>query len=1022
MTSRLAVPDPRGRDHRRRANAAKRGRFVPWRGGQPRLYSSLLILLLVLIAAPPASAVDLRDVLADYTLTSWSRKDGLSGPVWAFAQDADGFLWLGNDDGLVRFDGVRFVAWNDLEPNTLPHAPVRALRVTRDGAIWVGFGGQDGGVARIAGNTARLFRSQDAAAAPSGQITALAEDRAHAIWVAGASGLFRFADNRWQKFGAADGLPDAPVNNVYVDSSGTLWVGTGIGLFCRREGNEDRFAQLEASPDPLRGLSLSEDASGAMWSNDPVVGFRPVGNRSPAPGPVESGRGYRLIHDRDGNLWVATIGQGLWRVRKRPVADHPTIERTTVLSGLSSDAVRSVFEDRDGNIWAGTTEGVDRLVPHRVTPWSGLGIVSTIAVTPDDHILVGTAEGILRFTQTPAGWQRDATRIPIVGIRAIRAGTHGRVWVLAASGWFRIVGTRLATVPLPPKAAAIDAIATDTKDGMFAIAHDGTIYRDDGASVEIAARLSELDNVRITSAFADRRGRFWVAFSGSRVGVLRETFTSFGAQEGLGPGPHYAFYEDQSGSIWVSGTDGLSRFANGQFAFIGRPNGLPPGGIFALAEDADHNLWLATGAGLLRVPPGEFDAAIANPHYQLHFRTYDPSDGLAGFPAALGDSQAVRAGDGTLWFVTSRGMSMVEPRLLAAARPAPRVSVERVEADDRPIRNPSSVALPAGTSKLLIDYTAPELTSPLKLRFRYRLEGFDADWIDAGTRRQALYTNLPPRRYRFRVAASGDEGRWTEREAALEFGIAPRFYQTPWFYLLVLAGGSLIVYGSWQWRLRQLRRQFALVLGERVRVSRELHDTLLQSLVGVALEFEAIAKSLDSSPAAAKERVVKMRERVEEYIREARRSIWSLRSPALETRDLVEALRESGKRAAAGQPVRFEFDLAGTPRRFAGNVEHQLLRIGQEAVLNAVRHARAQQVRMTLEYTDDAVALRVADDGAGFAADTAGEGTSDHYGITTMTERAQQVGGRLTISSRPNAGTTIEAVVPAAAAADSDAD
>jgi signal transduction histidine kinase/ligand-binding sensor domain-containing protein len=985
-------------------------------GGRHRWRATVLVLLAA-AAAVPAFAVDLRDVLADYTLTSWSRKDGLVGPVWAFAQDADGFLWLGNDEGLVRFDGVSFVAWNDLVPNTLPHASVRALRVTRDDALWIGFGGDAGGVARVSGKTARMFRSQDTRDAPSGQITAIVEDRAHAIWAAGANGLFRFAADRWQKLGAADGLPDGPVNNAYVDTAGTLWVGTAVGFFSRQEAAEGRFAQVESSEDSLRGLSLSEDASGRMWSSDPVVGFRPVGNRAaPQAPPVESGRGYRLIHDRDGNLWVATLGQGLWRVRNRTAPDRPTIERTTVLSGLSSDAVRSVFEDRDGNIWAGTTEGIDRLVPHRVTPWSGLGIVSTIAITSDDHILVGTAEAILRFTRTPSGWQREPTRIPLVGIRAIRTALHGRVWVLAASGWFRVDGTRLAAVPLPPKAAPIDAIATDSKGGMFAIARDGTIYRDDGSSVEMAARLSELDNVRITAAFADRKGRFWVAFSGSRVGVLRETFTSFGAQEGLGPGPHYAFYEDQSGSIWVSGTDGLSRFANGQFAFIGRPNGLPPGGIFAIAEDADHNLWLATGAGLLRVPPGEFDAAVSNAQYQLHYRTYDTSDGLAGFPAALGDSQAVRAGDGTLWFVTSRGMSMVQPRLLAAPRPAPRVSVERVEADERPIRNPSSAVLPAGSSRLLIDYTAPELTSPLKLRFRYRMDGFDADWIDAGTRRQARYANLPPRRYRFRVAVSGDDGRWAEREAALEFAIAPRFYRTPWFYAVLLLAASLLVYGSWQWRLRQLRQQFALVLGERVRLSRELHDTLLQSLVGVALEFESIAKSLDSSPAAAKARVVKMRERVEEYIREARRSIWALRSPALETRDLVEALRESGVRAAAGRPIRFEFDLEGTPRRFAGNVEHQLLRIGQEAVLNAVRHARAQQVKMTLEYTDDGVALRVADDGAGFTTDPASEATSDHYGITTMKERAQQVGGRLTITSRPNAGTVIEAVVPAALA------
>jgi signal transduction histidine kinase len=300
----------------------------------------------------------------------------------------------------------------------------------------------------------------------------------------------------------------------------------------------------------------------------------------------------------------------------------------------------------------------------------------------------------------------------------------------------------------------------------------------------------------------------------------------------------------------------------------------------------------------------------------------------------------------------------------------------------------------------------------LKTRFRYRLDGFDSGWVDAGNRRQALYTNLPPGDYAFHADVSSDEGRWSETEALWAFSIAPRFYQTWWFYGVVAVAAAGFIWGAWALRVRQLRRQFSLVLGERVRLSRELHDTLLQSLVGVALEFDAVSKSIDSTPEVAKARVVRIRERVEEYIREARRSIWSLRSPALETGDLVEALRDGATRAMSDQPVELEFSVTGVPQRYASDVEHQLMRIGQEAVLNAARHAHAQTIRMHLDFGPQTVALRVADDGQGFDLQRTAEGTTDHYGITTMRERAEQVGGHVTITSQPGHGTLVEAVVP----------
>jgi signal transduction histidine kinase/ligand-binding sensor domain-containing protein len=958
----------------------------------------------------PLRAVDLRDVLTDYTVTSWSRKDGLTGPVWAIAQDANGFLWLGTDAALVRFDGVRFVTWEGLGGQPLPRLPIRALSVTPSGTLWVGFGG-GGGVARIDDRAVTTFVASETSDS-MGAVTGILVDVTGTTWASSASGLYRLANSRWEHLGAKDGLPDDAAVNAFVDRRGALWVSTTDGLYKRDRVADGAFLRLEPSLDPQRTLSLSEDGSGRVWATDSLVGFRALGADSGLRG-TEAGRGYRLLHDRDGNLWVATIGQGLWRVRPAPAKPgRLTVERTTVLSGLSSDAVRTVFEDRDGNIWAGTTEGVDRLVPHRVTPWTNLGLVNTIDAGSDGRIWAGTADGLISFSRDASGWQAAEARVPVRGVTAIRAISGGSLWVSTATALYRVQGTSVVQLQ-PPRAIRtlnIEALAADAAGEAWIVTSAGDVLRTDGGSLRLADRVPELRGVRTNAALVDRGGRLWVAYAGTRLGVVGgpgEFRTLNGA--GVGAGPHYDIYEDQSGAIWISGADGLSRVAGDRIAFAGRASGLPPGGVYSITQDGRKDLWLATASGIIRLDPAEFERAAQAPLYVMRFRIYDTSDGLAGYPVTLGDRNAVRAEDGTMWFVTSRGISVADPRALGAQRQAPLVAIDEVRANDVRVAGND---LPPGTSKLEVEYTAPELTSPLKTRFRYRLEGFDADWIDAGTRREALYTNLAPRQYTFRVAVSQDDGRWSDTEATWALTLHPRFYQTWWFGFLIVASIAAITWAAWQFRVRQLRRQFALVLGERVRLSRELHDTLLQSLVGVALEFDAVSKSLESSPATARDRVIKIREQVEEYIRDARRSIWSLRSPALETGDLIEALRDMATRTTSGHDIAVSFEQTGECRPLSSNVEHQLLRIGQEAMLNAVRHSGATSVTMRLQYDATSITLTIVDNGGGFDGARVAEGTTDHYGLTTMKERAQQAGGRLMIASTPGRGTTVEAVVP----------
>jgi len=527
-----------------------------------------------------------------------------------------------------------------------------------------------------------------------------------------------------------------------------------------------------------------------------------------------------------------------------------------------------------------------------------------------------------------------------------------------------------------------------------------------------------MGDTRIKVLYADRSARLWAALADGRV-VIRDrsgTFSVFGPADGLGAGTCRQIFEDDEGAIWLAATGGLSKYANGRFVTVRSDHGFPVSDLTAITEDDVHTLWIGTGFGLLRVLRTDFDEVAAGRSAGIPYSSYDRSDGLAGLPHAYNNNRrVVRASDGRLWFVTSRGLSVVNPRAFRDLPARHPITVEYVTADESRLKATSGLHLPARTTRLEIGYSELNLSSPLRTRFRYRLEGFDADWIDAGTRRTAFYTNLPPRPYTFRVLASAPDGTWVEPGAALEFSIAPMFYQTNWFMAGVVLAIGLGVWGIWQLRLRKIRQQFALLLGERVRLSRELHDTLLQGLVGVALQFDAIAADVETHAPAMQRNFVRMRKQVEEYIREARQSIVDLRSQHLRRRDLVSALREAGEHLTGDHAIRFELSVSGEPRPCSRKVEDELLRIGQEAVNNAVRHAHPTVVHVGLTYTDAAVILQVTDDGCGFDHRLLVEAAADHYGLISMRERAEEIGASLEITSEVNHGTNVRAVVPMAA-------
>jgi signal transduction histidine kinase len=362
--------------------------------------------------------------------------------------------------------------------------------------------------------------------------------------------------------------------------------------------------------------------------------------------------------------------------------------------------------------------------------------------------------------------------------------------------------------------------------------------------------------------------------------------------------------------------------------------------------------------------------------------------------------------------VTGGGLTIVNPASAGEPHGPVQARIEgalvdglAVDVDARPSR------LSPGVSALQIKYTAFHFAAPETVRFRYRLDGFDANWVAAGTKRDAFYMNLPPRDYRFRVAAGDAERGWTGSEAVWAFTIAPHFYQTWWFAASAAVAVAGIFILVWQGRAHQVRRRFAIVLAERVRLSREIHDTLLQSLVGVSLQFEAVARMLEpASP--ARERLIDLRNQVEAYIREARQSIWNLRSPTLQTHDLEAALRDAGARAVAGSSIALAVDVSGEPRRESLDVDEQLLRVGQEAILNAVRHAYPRRIAVDLRYERESIVLRVSDDGRGLDPIAAERDPAGHYGLLGLKERAERVGGSCSIEAVEGRGTLVQVVVP----------
>jgi diguanylate cyclase (GGDEF)-like protein len=783
--------------------------------------SRLPILLLAywVLAPRPADALDPMRRPAQYGHDVWQTDQGLpQNSVIAIEQTRDGYLWLGTYQGLVRFDGTRFVAFHS--GNTpaiannrivalaedghgglwiginggglvryqngrfnafnagsgLPSDAVSALLVTRDGALWIGT--RDAGVSRFAGGRFQNFTRADGLAHRG--ITSLCQTRDGAIWVGTEGGLNRYADGVFRAYTTAEGLPVNDVWAIHEDSRGALWIGTFGGGLSRFDG--DRFTTYTTS-DGLSNdtvFALLEDRDANLWIGTNGGGLsRLRGGRferfSVAEG-LSDDFVYALEQDREGNLWVGTFSGGLNRLK------NVAVTTMTVRDGLARDFIYSTYQDRAGTVWLGAVQGTLMRMTGDVLSAAALPQamadfdVWSMSESPDGTLFVGTdGGGVLTFDGerfTHPSWNASLAN-PIVWV--VTHGRDGSLWIGTAGGGVSRV-----------RAGVVETLGT----------------------------ARGLRNLFVRAIREDRRGRVWIGTDGGGLAILdKGQLTTISTAEGLASNFVRCFYEDAAGSMWV-GTygGGLSRVADGRVTNYTTRNGLFDDVVFQIVEDGG-SLWMSCNRGIFRVSLKELDELARGDRAVVSSIAYGRADGMRSLECSDGSPGGIRTRDGRLLFATAKGLAIVQPSRIPRNDVPPPILIDYVLADGRPVSPGERVDARRGRGRFEFHYVSPSLMAPEKVRYRHRLAGFEQDWVEAGPARLASYTNLPPGAYRFEVQAQNNDGVWSQAAAAFEFERAPRFFETYAFYGAALALLAMGGTGGHLLRVRRARRRELELMG-----------------------------------------------------------------------------------------------------------------------------------------------------------------------------------------------------------------
>lgn len=923
----------------------------------------------------------------------------------ALLESREGFLWIGTGAGLARFNGTAFDHYSRINVPGFAHNEIQCLAEGPDGAVWIGT--SEPGLYLFRRGAVRAFGPAEGL--PDQPIHRLLRDRAGTLWAAPVEGpLLRYDGHRFQAVSTE--AAQLRIRALAEGLESTIWVGTaGSGLWRLRQG---RLALAAVASDEITALDTGTD--GEVW-----VGTRSHGLLKLNEGRLESPAWTRdlppraisaLMQDRQGSLWIGAEHVGLFRRTRGgrlEAAPSSTGSRWTPLS---------LLEDSSGALWSGTENRGLRVlypVPFETVPAAGADSEEPAWMVCQDSqgtvwCLTGDQElGAIRQGRIQRVHPSARLAAPIVSIWPRKAGglwagtRNGEIYVVERDQFRRIHG------PDGPRRDAILTLYEDPHQILWvATAHLGLIRFAPGAPPLLFPAVQG-----VQAMAGGGPDPLFLASRTRGLGILESGETRWlGRKEGLGSSGVRSLHLDADGFLWLGTDDGLRCYRNGVFkGLAGRPGPLMLA-IHAILEDSKHRMWLSTSQGVLQIPRAALARGLdqSEPPRAVLF---DHHDGMPSREAQAGAQPAAwLTREGDLYFPTSRGLARMAGGSDLPPGPPLRLHILKAESDETVLPEASPIQVPPGTRRFQVHYAATSLTRADKVRFQYRLEGWEQAWNEVGGRRFSSYSNLPPGSYRFVLQAWRQDEDGPPQERSVEIYVQPFFYQRSLFWAVCALGAG--AFGGWLLRLRlqQLKARSA-VLVERNRMAREIHDHLAQGFTGVLLQLEAAEARLSrmqGDPTPILTRLDHARNLAAASLQEARRSVMALHPRKPEGADLLGALRALADRLLTGTDIQVELAQMGKPRRLSNRLEEELLRMAQESLTNALRHGKARWVRVTLQFEGRQVRLSIDDDGQGFDPSTEAAG----YGLRSMRESIKQLRGRLDIDSSQGLGSRVTITLP----------
>jgi signal transduction histidine kinase/ligand-binding sensor domain-containing protein len=943
-----------------------------------------------------------------YALSSWKTDQGLpQNFITAITQTSDGFLWVGTMSGLVRFDGVRFVSFPAGGGENNLQERVTGLVPGEDGSLWIGTSaglthyehGRFVAIANQAGSKrfvvddlvsdqeggiwvathSRLYKANNHGFTSCllpvdghvGGLKAIAEATDRTLWVAGNEGVFAVRGGKVSRhYGDAEGLPAANISFVDADARGNVYVGDGHRLF-HLEG--ERFRIVHA-PGRDNFVSLLTDHTGALW--------------------MASGGLHGISRNVEGKIDSFTTEQGL----------------------VSNDA-RILFEDRSGDVWIGTIAGLQRLHNGRFTTYTaadglpkGQNQYDAVFEDKGHSIWVGSLEdGVGRLHNGRFERFSVGEGLKRGQVRGFADSDKGIVVAVSDYGLFRLNGKRFVPIAGIPHGYITSPIS-DTAGALWFGVNGNGVFRLDHDSLRHFMKADGLPGTRVSSLLLNEQGAVLVATNEGVAEFRGDRFVTIADVPVISIGR-----DDQRGGLWFGTDDGLVFWKSGVVRRITQTQGLPGNLVLAATTDDADSLWITTANAIVQIDRKQVDAVLTGAESTLWPKRYTQADGLGSRDVLpIGQVDMVRAHDGRIWLATANGLSVADTK--AAPAPPAQVFVESIAIDEVLQQAADRIVVPPGRHRLTVTFTSPDLHSPEQLRFRYRLDGWDKEWLDAASAREISYTGLPPGDYQLRVVAANEDGVWSNAEASLGVHIRPFFYQTKLFITLACLILLVIVIEITRRRTRyvaeQQRLRFQERAAERERIGYQIHDTIIQDLVGTALQLELIGMQIPEQSEKTAYLVADLTTRMREMVGKSRNMVSSLHYMATPQYHLLEVLREAAAEFRLGELPVLKLETKGKQPVIEPLVRDEVYRICREALANAFRHSNATRIDVCAAFTDEGIEISISDNGTGMDEETLRIGRTGHFGLSGMQAHAQRIGATVLIESEPNLGTRVRLKVP----------